>query len=437
MSTIKSSSKSANDASSKEAKLENSDIEARLANAVKNETPDMLEDLISEIGAAEAVSVAAEKVNVTPEADATSDRTIAGSRDGARNASSKKPFARKTWFKALAGIAAVFVLFAGIRTMMSRQMEAFAVIGLDVNPGIELSINQDERVIATSAVNDEAKEILSDMKLDGSDINVACNAIIGAMLTNGYLTTDSNSVLVSVRANDTTQGRELEQKLSGNLNSYLENSEIAAAILGQVVEDDDELEAFAKDNDVSLGKAWLIRNLLASGNPKYTEESLLKLSTQELILLGQKKTVKKEDFYGEASTSKYIGAEKAKEVALKHAGIEAAQANRINAEFDCDDGVIVYEVDFTAGGYEYEYDIDAATGKIVTSHKERDGDVVNGNSSDYDYDDDDRDDDERYDKDDDDDRDDDDRYDKDDDDDRDDDDRYDKDDDDDDRDDDD
>ena len=404
--------------------IKSKDIDEHIAKAIKSETPDMLDDLLNEIDAADTAE-AAEIVSAAAKSASAAAKPV-----NVRAASSnKKSLKRNTWIKALAGVAAVFVLFVGIRAMMAKQMEAFAVIGLDVNPGIELAINQDERVIGATAINDEAKEILSDMKLDGSDINVACNAIVGSMLTHGYLTTDSNSVLVSVRSGDTTKGKALEQKLSGNLNSYLENSDIAAAILGQYVEDDDELEAFSKENGISLGKAWLIRNLMASGNPKYTEESLLKLSTQELILLGQKKTVKKEDFYGEASTSKYIKAEKAEAIALEHAGITLDQAENINAELDCDDGVIVYEVDFVAGGYEYEYDIDAVSGKVILSEKEK--------SDSYDSDNDDADDDDRFDDEDDsdnDDRDDDDRYDddRDDRDDRDDGDRYDDDDDDDD-----
>jgi len=419
--------------------IKSKDIDEHIAKAIKSEAPDMLDDLLNEIDKVNATN-SAEIVSAAKDREDAAARTTsaAAKRVDVRSASSnKKSFKRNTWIKALAGVAAVFVLFVGIRAMMAKQMEAFAVIGLDVNPGIELAINQDERVIGATAINDEAKEILSDMKLDGSDINVACNAIVGSMLTHGYLTTDSNSVLVSVRSGDTTKGKALEQKLSGNLNSYLENSDIAAAILGQYVEDDDELEAFSKENGISLGKAWLIRNLMASGNPKYTEESLLKLSTQELILLGQKKTVKKEDFYGEASTSKYIKAEKAEAIALEHAGIALDQAGNISAELDCDDGVIVYEVDFVAGGYEYEYDIDAVSGKVILSEKEKgdsyDGDNDDDDRFDDDDDSDDLDDDDRYDddRDDRDDRDDDDRYDDDRDDD--DDDHYDDDDDDDDR----
>ena len=34
-------------------------------------------------------------------------------------------------------------------------------------------------------------------------------------------------------------------------------------------------------------------------------------------------------------------------------------------EFDFDDGIAIYELEFTAGGSEYEYDVHAVTGKSI------------------------------------------------------------------------
>ena len=368
----------------------NNEIEKKIANAVKAETPDILDDLFEEIDSGNSASVkehpAPEKVTVKKQA-----RGMHG---------------RKPWFTALAGIAAVMILFTGIRTMMNIQNEAFAVVGLDVNPGIELKVNQKERVVSAEAINDEGREILDGMDLKGSDVNVACNAMIGSMLTKGYLTTETNSVLVSVSADDTEKGKALEAKLSQNLSHYLENSEIAAAILGQFVENDDELKTFAEENGISSGKAWLIRKLLNTGSKNMTEESLLKLSTQELILLGQNRKVSEQDSYGSASTSKYIGEDKAEEAALKDAKLTADQADMIKVEFDCEDGRIIYEVEFKSGEYEYEYDIDAVSGKVISSDVEKNGekedsDEIEDDSGEYGGDDDDLyDDDDRFDNDD-------------------------------------
>jgi len=68
----------------------------------------------------------------------------------------------------------------------------------------------------------------------------------------------------------------------------------------------------------------------------------------------------------------YIGDDKALENALDHAGVKASEAKNPKCELDRDDGTVHYDVDFDANGYEYDYEIDAFTGKVLKSEKERD-----------------------------------------------------------------
>ena len=62
--------------------------------------------------------------------------------------------------------------------------------------------------------------------------------------------------------------------------------------------------------------------------------------------------------------------EQAKQTALKHAGKTASQVQFVKAQQDWEHGKKVYEIEFivsTGTGYtEYDYEIDAATGKIVS-----------------------------------------------------------------------
>lgn len=62
------------------------------------------------------------------------------------------------------------------------------------------------------------------------------------------------------------------------------------------------------------------------------------------------------------------------ETALADAGADRSSASGIKAEYDTEDGVIVYEVGFTSGGREYEYEIDAVSGKILASENDYDDD---------------------------------------------------------------
>ncbi len=65
------------------------------------------------------------------------------------------------------------------------------------------------------------------------------------------------------------------------------------------------------------------------------------------------------------STSMYIGMDQAKSIALEHAGLSGSRVIYTHLGMGREDGRMVYEVEFRVNGTEYEYEIDASTGRIV------------------------------------------------------------------------
>ena len=69
---------------------------------------------------------------------------------------------------------------------------------------------------------------------------------------------------------------------------------------------------------------------------------------------------------GTTETGSYIGVERAKSIALAHAGLTSSQVTFVKAKLEFDDGRWEYEVEFYTGSYqEYDYEIDARTGAIL------------------------------------------------------------------------
>lgn len=64
-----------------------------------------------------------------------------------------------------------------------------------------------------------------------------------------------------------------------------------------------------------------------------------------------------------------LSMEDAKAKALAHAGVTAENAIFAKEKLDWDDGRQVYEFEFYAGGYEYDYELDAKTGEIISSEQ--------------------------------------------------------------------
>lgn len=67
-----------------------------------------------------------------------------------------------------------------------------------------------------------------------------------------------------------------------------------------------------------------------------------------------------------------ITAKQARDAALNHAGLDENQVSDIEIDLDRDNGKLIYEVDFNSGNTEYDYDIDAETGKVISADKSKD-----------------------------------------------------------------
>ena len=132
-----------------------------------------------------------------------------------------------------------------------------------------------------------------------------------------------------------------------------------------------DLNALAQQYGISVGKASLIQEVIAQDST-LTFASLAPLSVNEIALIAESRhlTTQAVTQTGTASTKAYITAEEAKNAALAHAGIAESGVAQLEIEFDSEDGLMVYEVEFYAGGTEYDYDINARTGEVVNFSRE-------------------------------------------------------------------
>lgn len=65
-----------------------------------------------------------------------------------------------------------------------------------------------------------------------------------------------------------------------------------------------------------------------------------------------------------------ITGEDAQQIALDYVGLKADQVQRLRTGFEVDDGIPQYDVEFLEGDWEYEFEIDANTGKILSFDKD-------------------------------------------------------------------
>ena len=272
-----------------------------------------------------------------------------------------------------------------------------SLVSLDVNPSIQLEVNKNEKVLSATPMNDDGAEILDGMDLKGTPADVAMYAIIGSLLQHGYVDELANSILITVEDNDQTRGEKLQQELTAQADAALANAQVNGSVLAQTLQNNQELTQKAQEYGISTGKAALIQAIVLGSNNTKTFEELVGLSINELNLLytaqgfspanpdeigvigsGDTSTYIVTEgppivVSGSASQSGYIGLDAAKSAALSHAGVSASDATFVEAEYDYDDGRMVYEVEFHVKGIEYDYEIDAQTGAVVKYKSEQNG----------------------------------------------------------------
>ena len=323
-------------------------IEAKLKSALQKATPDILDDILEGCDREKGQVISMEKRK-------------------------NKKLSR------ILSIAAVFVLLiAGVFLYKNfTGSDAAALVSIDVNPSIELEVGADERIIIARALNDDGKKVLSGMKLEGTDLNTGVNAIVGSMLKNGYIDELRNSVLVSVSGDGSIDTAALEAKLMQEVSSALDG---AGAVVAQNLDDiDDDTRKLAERYGISVGKAAFIEKIIEL-NPTLKVEELAPLSINELCLLANGKEIGGTLYSGSTSDKAYIGAERAKSIALSHASLAETAVFDLDCELDYEYGRMVYEVDFDANGAEYEYEIDAKSGDILLFAIERNGAKQQGGS---------------------------------------------------------
>jgi len=162
-----------------------------------------------------------------------------------------------------------------------------ASIYLDVNPSVEIQIDDNSFVLECIAINKDGEKILNDISLKGVNLNTALYAIVGSMYANRYLNVDTNSILVSV---DSKNENNLLVDITNQINNFFkENEEMNCSIIAQNIVKNEELENKALQYQSSIGKMNLIEKIVKNSD-YFTEdnlEELVEMNIHELDLLYQ------------------------------------------------------------------------------------------------------------------------------------------------------
>ena len=271
-----------------------------------------------------------------------------------------KKTTKRRWTSLIAACLAVMLLGGGL---FYQQVNAVAsVVSLDVNPSIELKVNRSEKVLVCTPLNEDAKAILADMgsgaDLKGAKLDVAVNAIVGSLVRNGYLDSISSAIMISVEDKDAARAEKLQRELTSAVDDVLQTSEAKASVLTQTLTQDAAREQQARENNISTGKAALVNRVIAL-NATLKFDALAKLSVEEL-----------KDLAEAGAPAMPIGMDVARTAAEEYAGTTAVDSVTAEVDPELDESPAHYEVELQTAWGEFEYLVDAYTGKVLSGQKD-------------------------------------------------------------------
>ena len=300
-------------------------------------------------------------------------------------------------------------------------------VDIDVNPGVEIVTNKKNKVLEVQSTNQDGAAVIDGMNLKNTELKVAVNALIGSMVQKGYIQNDNTGILVTVRNDNEDKANKVKAEVLNDINTALSTNSVQATVINQTVKTTVDAKKFAAENNISIGKAVFVLNLAAKDTSLDAKE-LAKMKVSEIASLVVQKGIDIRDIVDYDSddsiweniadaiedidedarekgiatsaavenstaaattpqpaptqpaatvapattaaqsnnTAGDIGIEKANEIAISHAGLSSGSVSFVKAKIDTEDGVKVYDIEFYSGNVEYDYEINAATGAIVS-----------------------------------------------------------------------
>lgn len=251
--------------------------------------------------------------------------------------------------------ACLLVALLGGGFAWQRANAVATTVSLDVNPGIQLAVNRKEKVLSCKPLNEDAAQALDGMELKGVQLDVAVNAIVGALVRSGYLDDISSAILISVEDKDTARAERLERELTTTVNQALEAAAGTAAVLSQTVEQTADRQKLAETYQISLGKAALVEQVRAV-NGALEPAGLAQLSVEEL-----------EDLLKTGAPGMPVGKVQALAAAQTQAGALPENAGAVwDVDPELDEQPACYEIELKTAFGKFEYRIDAYTGEVLS-----------------------------------------------------------------------
>ncbi len=268
------------------------------------------------------------------------------------------PRPRRRWRRLALALCALLVLVLGVGSFL--YFNTAAIISIGSEPDVELSVNRFGRVLSAGGESGAGQAILAGLSLQHEELDDALDQVVAAMAATGYLDSGED-VPVRVDGGDWKYNREL-------LSDTCQRLEEAAGDAGS------GSHFVAQEDAAAQGNASLPA---ATSSPAPTAAPVSTPSAAPTpsqypgavpSAAAATPTPAPAPSHASSHASATLTAEQAQAAALSAAGLSAGDVLFEQVELDWYQGTPHYDLEFVSGHTEYEYEVDAVTGTVLTQH---------------------------------------------------------------------
>lgn len=174
------------------------------------------------------------------------------------------------------------------------ENKQLSLVSLDINPSIELFVNNDGIIQNVNGINDDAKNILKDLDLSNDSLEEGISEIIEETIEKGYIkNVEENDILVSIDGTSVDQTLILREKTKTAIDETLKENSLKANLVTQEIEVTDDIINKALEKNISVGKLYAIEQINSKSNGQIQDYE--KTPVKDIVNVGKQINVFDDD----------------------------------------------------------------------------------------------------------------------------------------------
>lgn len=269
----------------------------------------------------------------------------------------------------------VFSLISALVIMLSiftfsQQAKVMAYVTIDVNSTFKLKLNSTYQVLTLVAIGDNDTSVSTKLELTGLAQDDQLLKLLDVLIENGYLRVQENSMVMYLDIQANIDPKVIKELTTSDIAKVLDSKTVTADVV-TVATPKGGTKSTTTKSTTSTAKKQLM-NALVKVDPTLTVTALTKLNINELTILATLKKVEFKDTttINQPEASTQITEQTAIEIALKDAGLSLSEVSDLEVELETEDGITIFEVEFSTSTQEFKFYIDATNGTIIKAKHE-------------------------------------------------------------------